>query len=119
MSTLQQPQEETVKNQGMPTPHYTARVATALSALVFLIIVGMVGFRHFEGWNWTQSFYFTVSTLATIGYGDLHPTTDASRLFTSFYILAGVGVAVTSLGILGTAYLEQRTQNMLKRSYRK
>ena len=98
-----------------PNPHYTARVATAISALIILIIVGMIGFRHFEGWNWTQSFYFTVSTLATIGYGDLHPTTDASRLFAALYILAGVGVAVTSLGILGAAYLGQRARKMTER----
>ncbi len=99
--------------------HYTARVTTALSALVILIFIGMVGFHHFEGWNWTQSFYFTVTTLTTIGYGDLHPTTDASRLFTSFFILAGVGIAVSALGVLGATYLEHRALDVTKRIQKK
>jgi hypothetical protein len=31
-------------------------------------------------------------TLATVGFGDLHPTTDAAKLFTILYILFGLGV---------------------------
>jgi hypothetical protein len=34
-------------------------------------------------------------TLATVGFGDLHPTTDAAKLFTVLYILAGLGVIAT------------------------
>jgi hypothetical protein len=33
-----------------------------------------------------------VVTLATVGYGDLHPTTDAAKLFTVVYVLVGLGV---------------------------
>jgi len=96
-------------------PRYSARVSAALSALVLLIIIGMVGFRHFEHWNWTKAFYFTVTTLTTVGYGDLHPTSDASRLFAAVFILVGVGVAVASLGILGAAYIDQRSRRILDR----
>lgn len=95
-------------------PHYGARISAAFSALFLLILVGMVGFHHFEGWNWIQSFYFTVTTLTTVGYGDLHPTHDSSRLFTAFFILAGVGVALTALGIIGAAYLEQRATRIVE-----
>ena len=95
--------------------HYIARLSTAFSALVGLIVLGMVVYHSLEGWNWVQSFYFTVTTLATVGYGDLHPTTDAARLFTSVFILVGVGVSITALGILGTAYLERRTQRTMRK----
>lgn len=91
-------------------PHYRTRVTVALTAVVFLIVVGMIGYHNLEGWNWIQSFYFTVATLTTVGYGDLHPTTDASRLFTGGFILIGVAVSLTALGVLGAAYLEHRTQ---------
>ena len=45
-----------------------------------------------EGWSPVDALYFSVVTLATVGYGDLHPTTDAAKLFTVVYILLGLGV---------------------------
>jgi hypothetical protein len=38
-------------------------------------------------------------TLTTIGYGDLHPTSDFTKLFTMFYSIIGIGIFVT----LGTS----------------
>jgi hypothetical protein len=35
-----------------------------------------------------------VATLTTVGYGDLHPTSDGTRIFTIIYILTGLGVLV-------------------------
>jgi hypothetical protein len=39
--------------------------------------------------------YFSVTTLATVGLGDLAPATDAGELFTVMYILTGVGILVS------------------------
>ena len=39
-----------------------------------------------------QALYFCVVTLATVGYGDLHPTNELSQLFTIAYILSSVGI---------------------------
>ncbi len=33
-----------------------------------------------------------MATLATVGYGDPHPTTEAAKLFTVLYILLGLGI---------------------------
>jgi len=89
-------------------PHLLARTSAALSALVVLIGIGTFAFQRLEHWTWIQSLYFTVATLATVGYGDLHPTTDGSRLFAVGFILSGVGIAVTALGILAGAYFDRR-----------
>jgi voltage-gated potassium channel len=62
--------------------------------LIALLIVGTNFYRAVEDWSWLDSLYFCVITLATVGYGDLTPTTDAGKVFTIFYIIGGIGVLV-------------------------
>jgi len=62
-----------------------------IAALV-VILIGTGAFVLIEGWTVIEAMYFCVVTLATVGYGDLHPTTDLGRLFTIGYIIIGVGI---------------------------
>jgi voltage-gated potassium channel Kch len=63
--------------------------------LVSLVIgSGTVFYRAVEGWGWLDSFYFTVITLTTVGYGDLSPTQPASKGFTMVLVLLGIGILV-------------------------
>ena len=91
------------------------QIASAISALIGMIILGTIVYKFLEGWTWIQSFYFSVITLSTVGYGDLHPTTEISRFFTAFYILSGVAIALSALGIIGMNYLEKREKKFLQR----
>jgi hypothetical protein len=84
------------------------QVSAAISALIGLLFIGTISYKFLENWSWIDSFYFSVVTLSTVGYGDLYPTTEMSRLFTAFYILSGVAIAVSALGIIGMNYLEKR-----------
>ena len=95
------------------------QITAAVSSLIVLITVGTVVFRFLEEWTWVQSFYFSVVTLSTVGYGDLHPTSDASRLFTAFYILVGVAVVLSSLGVIGTTHLRRRENRIESRILRR
>jgi voltage-gated potassium channel len=90
------------------------QLLAALSALVGIIAIGTVVYHTLEGWSWTDSFYFSVCSITTVGYGDLAPTTEGARLFTAFYVLVGVAVAFTALGVLGANYL-RRSQEVLLR----
>lgn len=87
----------------------------AVSALIMLIAIGTMAYHYLEGWSLISSFYFSVTTITTVGYGDLYPTTEASRLFTAIYILLGVSIALASLGLIGSSYLERREDRILRR----
>jgi hypothetical protein len=91
------------------------QVSAAVSALIGMIALGTIVYKFLEGWTWIQSFYFSVVTLSTVGYGDLHPTSDASRLFTALYIISGVAIALAALGIIGKNYLEKREKKIMER----
>jgi hypothetical protein len=85
-------------------PQHDERARVAYAALgfaaVLLLAVGTIAFHYMEGWSWVDSFYFSAVAGTTVGFGDLHPTTDASKLFSVAYIFFAVG-------IIGT-YLDQR-----------
>lgn len=68
---------------------------------VFVVVAGGTTFySQHEGWSVVDSLYFTVVTLLTIGYGDLTPSTDASKLFTVVYALVGVGLLASFVTVL-------------------
>ena len=71
-------------------------------------LAGTIFYSLVEGWSWIDAFYFSVTTLATVGLGDLAPATDAGKLFTIMYILTGVGLLVSFLGIMAERAAEER-----------
>ena len=73
-----------------------------------ILATGTTFYTIVEDWTVIQALYFTVISLTTIGYGDLHPTTEFSRLFTIFFVLAGVSTLLGFLNfILGRTVKEQ------------
>jgi hypothetical protein len=73
---------------------YRALAARAVS----LLVLGTVAFRLLEdSWSWVDSFYFSAIAVTTVGFGDLTPSTDASKLFTVLYIFLGISIITTYL----------------------
>jgi voltage-gated potassium channel len=77
-------------------------------SLVFLVLVTLLGGTIFyttvEDWSVVDAFYFnSVTTLTTVGLGDLAPTTTMGKLFTVVYIFAGLGII---LGFIDTVAKE-------------
>lgn len=77
-------------------------IITAIVLILILISIGTITFHVIEGWDLATSFYFSVATLTTVGYGDIHPTTDFSRFVVAIYILIGVGTMLASLTVIAT-----------------
>ena len=75
-------------------------------ALVLLAILGMAGFHFLEGWPWFDGFYMVVTTLTTIGYQEVHPLSQAGRVFNIALIIVGVSLVFLGIGSLTQALLE-------------
>jgi voltage-gated potassium channel len=72
-----------------------------------MIALGTVVYRWVEGWSLLDAFYFSVVTLATVGYGDFSPATAAGKLFTVAYILVGVGLLGSFLALVAQRTVER------------
>jgi voltage-gated potassium channel len=70
------------------------------SAAVSIILIGTIFYHLVEKLSWLNAYYFSVVTLATVGYGDITPHTDAGKIFTTIYILTGVGIITTFFSVL-------------------
>ena len=89
-------------------------------AYVFIVIViilfGSATFYHYaEKWRYLDALYFSAATMTTVGYGDITPKSDAGKIFTIFFMFAGVGVALYGLSLIAAHFVEVREEFWLKR----
>lgn len=87
--------------QGITTPKHPVWKKYAYHflavAAVLVLVVGTVAYHYIEGWSWVDSFYFSAVAGSTVGFGDLAPSTDGSKLFTVFYIFSSIAILGTFL----------------------
>jgi voltage-gated potassium channel len=70
-----------------------------------LIAFATVFYRLVEGWSLLDSLYFSVTTIATVGFGDFAPRTVLGKIFTIGYIFAGIGIFVAAATAVAQAVL--------------
>jgi voltage-gated potassium channel len=88
--------------------------------VVLTLAAGTIFYRDVEGWSLLDSFYFSAITLATVGYGDLVPSTAGGKLFTVFYVFAGVGIIFAFVEAVARASVARRdeTRTLIRRRFR-
>lgn len=84
----------------------------------FLICLGALVIGSIEGWGLVQSFYFSVVSLTTVGYGDFYPDKTASRWFCILWLPFSVFFVSLYLGSVASFYIELSAKNV-KRIERK
>ena len=84
--------------------------------LLILLVAGVFFYTQAEGWSVIDALYFSVITMATIGYGDLAPHTTVGKVFTMFYALISVGVFVAVAAKIGAILLEKKQQQERQRA---
>ena len=83
-------------------------------SLVFLVVltllIGTSFYSYQEGWTLIDAFYFSVTTLTTVGFGDPAPATPVGKLFTVFYILSGLGLIAGFINAIAEEHVSSRTR---------
>lgn len=87
----------------IPLPRFVRRVACSLllafTTIVLALLVGVLGYRYFEGLSWIDSLLNAAMILT--GMGQFSPiSTTSAKLFATFYALFSGVVFLTSVGFV-------------------
>ena len=88
-----------------------SRLQSYILLLVSVVVLGTLGIMLVEGLTPFDAFYFIVVTIATVGYGDISPSSIYGRAITIIIIVAGVGTFV--------AVFADLVENLLSREERR
>ena len=98
----------------------TSRAYKAIVLFLGVILLGVLGYSSLFDYTWVDALYMTIITITTVGFGEVHPLTDASKIFTIFMILTSISiygylVSVVSEYLSNTTLMEAlRTTKILK-----
>ena len=78
---------------------------------VVLLFVASIGIYYFENEAQPEKFksifhcmWWAISTLTTVGYGDVYPITLGGRIFTAIILLIGLGLIAVPSGLIASAF---------------
>ncbi|EFK09749.1 TrkA-N domain protein [delta proteobacterium NaphS2] len=83
--------------------------------LSLVLLLGTAGYMVIEGWPLLESFYMTVITITTVGYGEVGTVSEPGRVFTVFLIFAGMGIMAYTLGIVAQIMVEFQVRDLIGR----
>ena len=98
------------------------RVVLALVLMFALLLLGTLAFHWVEKWSLFESFYMTLMTLTTVGYGEIRPLSVPGRVVASALMITGVVAMFVMIGVLvdtvvkleiGDYFGRRRRQRML------
>lgn len=68
--------------------------------VAFVSVVGAAGYMGLEHWNWFDSLYMSVITLATVGFKEVHPMDRAGQVWTMVLSVAAIGIIFGTVGFV-------------------
>ncbi|MFI1745726.1 potassium channel family protein [Thalassobellus sediminis] len=83
---------------------FRTKIYTAVFLLAIILTIGIVGYKLISNYSWVDSVYMTVITITTVGFGEVVPLDDQSKIFTIFLILASVVIVGYALSTI-TEYI--------------
>ena len=83
---------------------FRSKINTAVILLVVLLLTGVVGFKTMSNLSWIDAIYMTVITITTVGFGEVQPLDDQSKIFTVFLILTSVVIVGYAIKVI-TEYI--------------
>ena len=93
---------------------FRSKLNTAVVLLILVLIIGVFGFKIISDFSWLDAVYMTVITVTTVGFGEVQPLGQESKLFTIILILTSVIIVGYALKIITEYIISKNDINELK-----
>ncbi|XP_051128225.1 two-pore potassium channel 3-like [Andrographis paniculata] len=90
------------------------KVALALGVVILCIGIGACAMHFVEKLNWLDSFYLSVMSVTTVGYGDQAFSSLTGRVFASIWLLVSTLAVARAFLYLAEARVDKRNRSMAK-----
>lgn len=84
-----------------------AHVRAWIVAVVAAVIAFTLLFQALEGWSFSDALYMTVTTLTTVGFGEVQPLDESGRLVAMSAALVGTALIFGGVGIMAEVLLAE------------
>ena len=87
-------------------------------AIAYIFTTALIMFNIEESDMFADYFdalYWATTTLTTVGYGDIFPSTDIGRLISMLSSLMGVAIIALPSGVITASYLEELREEKKKK----
>ena len=99
---------------------FKSRIYIAVTLLISVLFLGVIGFKFLAGYSWTDALYMTVITITTVGFGEVLPLDNQSKIFAIILILLSVIIVGYALSVITEYILSKNNfENLKYRSMKK
>lgn len=91
-----------------------SRLVLPASLLLLIILFGTVGYMVIEGFGFMDALYMTITTISTVGFGEIKPLSDAGRIFTIILIIVNLGQFTYFVSLLTRLYSDGEFTKLYK-----
>ena len=93
---------------------FRSKLRVAVFLLMGLLLIGVIGFRFMSNLSWIDALYMTVITITTVGFGEVQPLDESSKVFTILLILTSVVIVGYAIKVITEYILSKNDLEELK-----
>lgn len=90
------------------------RLIIGIGLLIIVFIIGVMGFVFIEHYPIVDAIYMTTITVASVGFGEVHPLTQSGKIFTSCLIFLSVTSYVYAITVVTSFIIEGEFRTYFK-----
>lgn len=94
---------------------FRSKIYLAISLMVMVLTVGVMGYRYISDYNWLDALYMTIITVTTVGFMEVKPLNAEAKIFTVMLIISSVIIFSFAISVITEYILSRNSLQLLKK----
>ncbi len=93
---------------------FRSKIYLAVGFLLSILVIGVLGYRYISDFGWLDALYMTIITVTTVGFMEVRPLDDDSKIFTVILIITSVFIFAYAISVITEYILSRNSLEILK-----